>query len=286
MEHHFNIYVAKDYGIEEAILLHNFYFWLSKNAANEKHFHDGLYWFYNSKKAFVDLFPYMNETKIFRSIKKLEGKGIVVKGNFNEDKWVRTNWYAITQKGLLYLHSKGYSISDFSASLQNDTFDSGKMNDGALQNEQSILINNNTDTNTNNIQEKEDIIISSKKKAKKGIDISIVSPEMREPVETWLAYKKEKCQSYKPTGFKTFYKKLCELSGNNPQVAMAIIEQSMSNNYAGIFPLKNNNYNYGRETVTDRIKRTLANAEEFKKRIDASIGKQAEMDFGDEKDVW
>jgi hypothetical protein len=116
--------------------------------------------------------------------------------------------------------------------------------------------------------------------------MSIVAPNMLEPVETWLAYKKEKAQSYKPTGFKTFYKKLCELSGNNPQVAMAIIEQSMSNNYAGIFPLKNNNNNYGRETVTDRIKRTLANAEEFKKRIDASIGKQAEMDFGDEKDVW
>jgi DNA-binding PadR family transcriptional regulator len=286
MEHHFNIYVAKDYGIEEAILLHNFYFWLSKNAANEKHFHDGLYWFYNSKKAFVDLFPYMNETKIFRSIKKLEEKGIVVKGNFNEDKFVKTNWYAITKKGLLYLRSKGYSISDFSASLQNDTIDSVKMNDGALQNEQSILINNNTDTNTNNIQEKEDIIISSKKKAKKELDMSIVAPNMLEPVETWLAYKKEKAQSYKPTGFKTFYKKLCELSGNNPQVAMAIIEQSMSNNYAGIFPLKNNNNNYGRETVTDRIKRTLANAEEFKKRIDASIGKQAEMDFGDEKDVW
>jgi hypothetical protein len=286
MEHYFNTDVAKDFGIEEAILLHNFHFWLSKNAANEKHFHDGLYWFYNSKKAFVDLFPYMNETKIFRSIKNLEERGFVVKGNYNTDKWNKTNWYAITKFGLTYLQTKGYSISVFSALFQNDTIDSVKMNDGALQNEQSILINNNTDTNTNNIQEKEDIIISSKKKAKKELDMSIVAPNMLEPVETWLAYKKEKAQSYKPTGFKTFYKKLCELSGNNPQVAMAIIEQSMSNNYAGIFPLKNNNNNYGRETVTDRIKRTLANAEEFKKRIDASIGKQAEMDFGDEKDVW
>jgi hypothetical protein len=74
---------------------------------------------------------------------------------------------------------------------------------------------------------------------KTSLDLSIVAPEMREVVETWLAYKKEKAQSYKPTGFKTFYKKLCELSGNNPQKAMAIIEQSMGNNYAGIFPLRN-----------------------------------------------
>ena len=285
MEHHFNIDVAKDCGIEEAILLHNFYFWLSKNAANEKHFHDGLYWFYNSKKAFADLFPYMNENKIFRSIKKLEEKGIVVKGNFNDDKWVKTNWYAITKKGLLYLRSKGYSISAFSASLQNDTIDSGKMNDGALQSEQSILINNNTDTNTNNIQEKEDTIISSKKKAKKSNEPIVIAPEMQEVVDTWLQYKKEKGQSYKPTGFSYFYKKLCKLSNNNPQVAMAIIEQSMSNNYAGIFPLKNNNNNYGRETITDKIRRTIADAEQFQQKLDASI-EEADLGFGDTDEPW
>ena len=156
MEHHFNTDIAKDCGIEEAILLHNFHFWLSKNAANEKHFHDGLYWFYNSKKAFVDLFPYMNETKIFRTIKNLEERGFVVKGNYNTDKWNKTNWYAITKIGLTYLQTKGYSISVFGALFQNDTFDSGKMNDGALQNEQSILINNtytNTDTNKKDKEE-------------------------------------------------------------------------------------------------------------------------------------
>ena len=85
-------------------------------------------------------------------------------------------------------------------------------------------------------------------------------------------YKKEKGQSYKPTGFKTFYKKLCELSGNNPQVAMSIIEQSMQNNYAGIFPLRNNNNNnYGRETITDKIRRTVeeANMKDGKVDIDS-----------------
>lgn len=84
-----------------------------------------------------------------------------------------------------------------------------------------------------------DYLRSVNKAKKTELDMSIVAPEMREVVETWLAYKKEKAQSYKPTGFKTFYKKLCELSGNNPQKAMAIIEQSMANNYSGIFPLRN-----------------------------------------------
>jgi hypothetical protein len=225
----------------------------------------------------------MNETKIFRSIKNLEERGFVVKGNYNTDKWDRTNWYAMTKFGLTYMQTKGYPISGFVALFQNDTIDSGKMNDGELQSEQSILINN-TDTDTNNIQEKEDTIISSKKKY--SLDLSIVSPEMREPVETWLAYKKEKGQMYKPTAFKTFYRKFCELCGNNPQVAMAIVEQSIQNNYAGIFPLRNNNNNYGRETITDKIRRTVEEANMFSEQLRSRIGEQADVCNGDTDEVW
>lgn len=269
MEHYFNTDVAKDCGIEESILLHNFHFWLSKNAANEKHFHDGLYWFYNSKKAFVDLFPYMNETKIFRSIKNLEERGFVVKGNYNTDKWDRTNWYAITKFGLTYLQTKGYSVSVFGALFQNDTFDSCKMNDGELQSEQSIIINN-TYTNTDSKQEKEDTIISSKKKY--SLDLTIVAPEMREVVDTWLAYKKEKGKMYKPIGFKNFYKKLCELSDNNPQNAMAIIEQSMASNYEGIFPLKNNS-GYGRfKTNSNAFDESVKKSNEFSQKLHSRFG--------------
>ena len=72
-----------------------------------------------------------------------------------------------------------------------------------------------------------DFIRSVNKQKKGALDISIVSPQMMHPVETWLAYKKERHESYKPTGFKTFYRKLCEMSGDNPKTAMMIIEQSM-----------------------------------------------------------
>ena len=94
MEHHFNTELAKKYGIAESILLHHFYYWIVKNAVNGKHFHDGLYWTYNTKKAYADFFSYMNETKIFRTIKHLEEENIIVKGNYNTDKWDKTNWYA------------------------------------------------------------------------------------------------------------------------------------------------------------------------------------------------
>ena len=138
------------------------------------------------------------------------------------------------------------------------------------------------------IVELADYIRSINKPKKSQLDLSIVAPNMLEPVETWLAYKKEKAQSYKPTGFKTFYKKLCELSGNNPQVAMALIEQSMQNNYAGIFPLRNNNNNdnYGRETITEKIRRTVEEANAFSQHLTDRIGNQADVCDGDNTEVW
>lgn len=152
----------------------------------------------------------------------------------------------------------------------------------------TIIINNKDNiTNTNNKQEKEDTIISSKKKAPKSDEPIVIAPEMQEVVDTWMQYKKEKGQSYKPTGFKTFYKNLCELSDNNPQVAMAIIEQSMRSNYAGIFPLRNNNNNgYGRETITDKIRRTVEEANEFSEQLRNRISSQADVCDGDNTEVW
>lgn len=153
MEHHFNTELARLYGIEESILLHHFYYWIIKNAANEKHFHDGLYWTYNTKKAYAEFFTYMNETKIFRTIKHLEEENIIAKGNYNTDKWDKTNWYAITEKGWALLRTYGYDTNILPPSFQNAIFDSGKMNDRMSQNERTIPNNNNTNNNNQEIKE-------------------------------------------------------------------------------------------------------------------------------------
>ena len=62
--------------------------------------------------------------------------------------------------------------------------------------------------------------------------------QMNNAILQWLAYKKEKKQSYKPKGLAMLKKKLQALSNGNGDVAMQIVEQSMSNNYSGLFPLK------------------------------------------------
>ena len=232
MEHSFNIEVASIYGIEEAILVHNLYFWIKKNVANGKHYYDGRCWTYNSAKAFAEYFPYLSDTKIYRVLSRLEENGFIIKGNYNKDKSDRTKWYSFTDKGLEKLRAQGYDVNGFSGNLQNDEMQFAKMQNAICKNEKSILTNNTDKINTNS--KKEDNKLSSKK----TVDLSIVDASFLDVVNTWLQYKKERHESYKPMGFKTFYKKLLEMSDNDPNVARMIVDKSMQNNYAGIFPLK------------------------------------------------
>ena len=136
MEHHFNVEIAKEYGINQAIILNNLYYWISKNRANNKHFYDGNYWTYNSKKAFSELFPYLTERQIDYSLKKLIDDGLVIKGNYNKIAYDRTLWYAITKKG--------YSI------LQNCKMEDTNMLNGIYENVEPIPYNkpNNKKTNS------------------------------------------------------------------------------------------------------------------------------------------
>ena len=62
-------------------------------------------------------------------------------------------------------------------------------------------------------------------------------------LDMWLAYKKEKHQTYKPRGLAALKKKLPQLSNGNPEYAKVIVEHSMGNNYSGLYAPKNNSIN-------------------------------------------
>lgn len=65
----------------------------------------------------------------------------------------------------------------------------------------------------------------------------------KEALDIWLAYKKEKRQTYKPRGLEALKKKLLQLSNGNPEYAKVIVEHSMGNNYSGLYAPKNNGVN-------------------------------------------
>src|SRR5690606_13722367 len=77
-----------------AIILKNLAFWIEKNVANGKHFHEGHHWTYNSYRAWSELFPYLSAKQLRATLDKLVEKGVLLKGNFNKSAYDRTNWYA------------------------------------------------------------------------------------------------------------------------------------------------------------------------------------------------
>ena len=111
-DHHFSVEIAVEYGVNAAILFQNIHFWCEKNRANGMNLHDGLYWTYNSRKAFRELFPYMSEKQIKAALDKLIENGLITTGTYNEDARDRTLWYAVTKKGDCIFQNGNMEISE------------------------------------------------------------------------------------------------------------------------------------------------------------------------------
>lgn len=107
-EHHFHVAAAVEVGVNAAIILEQFDFWITKNRANNRHYYDGRYWTYNSNKAFAQMYPYLSPKLIRTALKRLEDGGYVVVGDYNEDRMVRPKWYSITDKGYELLYGQQF----------------------------------------------------------------------------------------------------------------------------------------------------------------------------------
>ena len=71
---------------------------------------------------------------------------------------------------------------------------------------------------------------------------SFIAPEFEDVFNIWLEYKHQRRESYKSEmSLKMCYNKLLNLSNGDPFIAGLIVEQSIANNWAGLFALKNDN---------------------------------------------
>lgn len=208
MNYIFDITTAKEYGVYEAIMIENFRYWIFKNKANETNFYDGRYWTFNTLKALKELFPFFSEKTIRTTLMHLKEKGVLITGNYNKSPYDKTNWFAFANEDK-WLCLNGHVDLPISA-------------DGSAYTGEPIP-NINTNINTNIKEENKE---------------EIENHPLKESLEKWLAYKKERKEKYTPSGLTACIKKLERLSNNNPDIAMQIVEESMANNYAGLFELK------------------------------------------------
>ena len=84
----------------------------------------------------------------------------------------------------------------------------------------------------------------NKEKSKKDFsefDFSFLEKDFEICFMQWLEYKKERREKYKTQkSLELCYYNLKKLSNNNPKIAQEIVNQSLSQNWAGLFELKNN----------------------------------------------
>ena len=121
--------------------------------------------------------------------------------------------------------------------------------------EESALVLNNNNNNYNNNTEKEKI----KKEKEPFADVDLGQYEyMRPQIVKWLEYKKARQEMYKTSqSILIMAKKLHEMSGGNAIVANDIIEQSIMNNWAGLFALKNNRAKQSGSAFEEQVRKFM-----------------------------
>lgn len=105
--HSFDTEHAELYGVEEAILLYNIVFWISKNKANNVNTFPCKIngkevtrtFTYNSHNAWLELFPYFkNRFRIQRAIHSLKKQRVILTENFEKSRRNHTTYYALVDE--------------------------------------------------------------------------------------------------------------------------------------------------------------------------------------------
>lgn len=154
MTFQFDSEIAKLYGVNEAIFINNIYFWINHNVANNKHFHDGRFWTYNTKKAFTELFPFWSYEQVKNIIKKLVEKDVLLTANFNENTWDKTAWYSLSED-IIEMFKNGYKVNEIAllknqqSNVEKSTIECGNFNSRMGNSQLSYIgTDNKTDNKT------------------------------------------------------------------------------------------------------------------------------------------
>lgn len=223
MNYSFDKQHAIDYGVDEAIVIHNFIHWIAKNQANKKHFHEGKYWTYNSVDAFKQLFEFWTAKQLRRIIESLVNQNVIMRGNFNKMNMDRTGWYAFVNQdaflGIQHLPIQENGIAQKVKPLPND-------------NTNNKPLSKDNDSNMLNF------------------DIVTEKSEFQVAFENFIKMRKSIRKPVTKEAIPLLKKEVLELSKGNDVLAIKIFNQSIKNSWCGLFPIKdfgditlaNNNY--------------------------------------------
>lgn len=228
-KHSFNVNNACRYGLLEAILINHLEYWIEQNEANNRNFHDGRYWTFNSAKAFSKIFPYVSERKIRLALKHLQDENIIMTGNFNKSSYDRTLWYAFTDYATSILQNRQMEVPEMSN--QNNESD-------------TPIPDNNTDEDSDKNTSISGQAAKPRKAKAQAAEIPTVeeltarfdNSKLAAVVCSWFEYKQERGDKpYTPMGMKSFLTTVERFVKNKGVRGVCqCIELTMGSGYQGV----------------------------------------------------
>lgn len=103
--------------VDQAIILQQIHYWLQKSSNKI----DGHVWVYNSMTEWQKQFPWIKSRKsLANKFKKLEDRGLLITGNYNQAGFDKTKWYSIDYSTLSHLgNALGNSYPTIESKLPN-----------------------------------------------------------------------------------------------------------------------------------------------------------------------
>lgn len=205
--HSFKASDAEAYGVNAAIVLEHLRTWIEYNKGNGLNFKDGRTWTYNSVKAWSKLLPYFTPKQIRKAIDDLVAAGVLLKGNYNENRYDHTTWYALPVEEAIC--PKGQPVEPDQG---NPEAPSGQPLDQ----------------------------VSNQEKKPKGalpdVPLLLNTPEFLKAWADWIAYRKE---AKKPVTPLSAAKQFAMLEALGPDRAVLSINSSIQNQWQGLFEPRN-----------------------------------------------
>lgn len=113
VEQRFNPFVAKKYGVNEAVFIQKIIELQLYNAASGLNSRGGRYWVKSTRTGITKVFIFWTERQIQHLTEKLKDKGLLHIENFNPDKTDRTLWYSLSDDSLQMYNLQGGQFETF-----------------------------------------------------------------------------------------------------------------------------------------------------------------------------
>jgi len=115
--HSFDIHLAEEFGIEEAILIHHFQHWIRVNRRLKRNFRENRTWSYQTQKEMQAHFPYLKLETVKYALEQLIEKKVLIRKNFNKNPIDKTWWYAFVDEDK-FINSNNFYDTENSVSTR------------------------------------------------------------------------------------------------------------------------------------------------------------------------